>query len=269
MRRIDDRRSRNGRSGPECGTRASGLLLALAGAVLALPPSVATPDAAKRDSAEIRPGTGRLEGRVTISRQLVPARARFDPYPPRYRHDPRAGAVDPLGDLRNEIKNVVIYLQAPALGPRGTTGRRHVIEQMGEAFVPQVLPILQGDTVEFPNRDPFYHNVFSLSKAQSFDLGRYPTNASKSVEFDQAGIVKIFCHIHADMSAVILVLDNPYFGVPAEDRRYSIEGIPPGEYEVVAWHQRARRIERRVRIDSARAVSLDFDIPVRDDPDAP
>jgi hypothetical protein len=124
-----------------------------------------------------------------------------------------------------------------------------------------VLPVLRGSTVRFPNEDPVFHNVFSLSRVRSFDLGRYPKGASKSVRFERAGIVQVFCHIHTDMSAVVLVLENPFFTVPARGH-YAIEGVPPGDYRVVAWHERIKPLEYRVHVEAGKTAVLDLNIPL-------
>src|SRR4029077_6381444 len=115
-------------------------------------------------------------------------------------------------------------------------------------FVPHVLAVPKGTTVDFPNGDAIFHNVFSLSKAAEFDLGRYPRGSSKSVRFDRPGMVKVFCHIHSDMSGVIVVLDTPFSAVPDSQVPSSITGVPPGEYTVVGWHERARPLRKTVRI---------------------
>lgn len=165
-----------------------------------------------------------------------------------------------------EISNVVIYLDAPGppQGPVASPARAVRMEQRHESFVPHVLPILKGSTVEFPNGDPIYHNVFSLSKAASFDLGRYPRGTSRFVRFDEPGMVKVFCHIHADMSAVILVLDGPFFTSPDPGGAFEIRGIPPGTYGVNAWHERARPIRREIVIRPGEATEMSFAIPLRD-----
>ena len=141
------------------------------------------------------------------------------------------------------------------------------MRQKNQDFVPHVLPVVKGTTVEFPNGDGIYHNVFSLSKAATFDLGRYPRGSSKSVTFTAPGIVKVFCHIHADMSAVILVLDNGLFAVPDARGRYGIDGIPPGDYTAVAWHERAHPLRRAIRIEAGREAEADFSIPLSEPPD--
>ena len=134
--------------------------------------------------------------------------------------------------------------------------------QDDERFAPHVLPVLRGTTVDFPNADDVFHNVFSLSSARTFDLGRYPKGSAKSVTFDRSGVVQVFCHIHSDMSAVILVLDNPYFAQPARTGHYAIEDVPPGEYTVVGWHERIKPVMRTVRVVAGETARLDFNIPL-------
>ena len=133
------------------------------------------------------------------------------------------------------------------------------MDQRNETFVPYVLPVVVGTTVEFPNNDPIFHNVFSLSKAQRFDLGRYAAGQSKSVRFDRPGIVRVFCDIHSHMSAYILVLAHRYFATTGDDGRYRIEGVPPGRYTVVAWTDGQERARRTVELAGAgAAATADF-----------
>lgn len=217
--------------------------------------------------------TGRVEGTVTLGPRLKARKMRFALYP----QDAQAALAEaratqtPRGERDDEFRNVVVYVEsAPSLEtaaraaatnpPRGLS-----IRQDGLAFVPHVLPVLRGTTVDFPNTDPVFHNVFSLARAATFDLGRYPRGDARSVRFDTPGLVKVFCHIHSDMSAVVLVLDNPYFVAPDAEGRFSLDGLPPGEYKVVAWHERARPSRRSVRIEPGRATNVTFDIPLSDD----
>ena len=132
------------------------------------------------------------------------------------------------------------------------------MDQRNEAFVPHVLAIVAGTTVDFPNSDPTYHNVFSLSKPKRFDLGRYAAGRSKSVRFDQPGIVRVFCDIHSHMSAVIVVFSHRYFAVTDDEGRYRIENVPPGTYSVVAWHESLPAETRKTSVPDAGDVDLNF-----------
>jgi plastocyanin len=142
----------------------------------------------------------------------------------------------------------VVYLD-PA--PRGAFDAREEprarMDQKHETFVPHVLAIPAGTTVDFPNSDHTYHNVFSLSKTKSFDLGRYAVGRSKAVRFDRPGIVRVFCDIHSHMSAFILVFAHRYFAVTDAEGLYRIESVPPGTYTVMTWSESAP-------LDSARVV---------------
>ena len=129
----------------------------------------------------------------------------------------------------------MVYLRG---APRvtGAPGPSETILQQDTAFVPAVLVVPPGATVDFGNEDPFFHNVFSYSQAKRFDLGRYPAGESKAVTFEESGIVKVYCEVHDFMRAVVLVLDSPYHSPVSEDGSFTIRGVPPGTYEVVAWH---------------------------------
>lgn len=118
----------------------------------------------------------------------------------------------------------------------GEPGSPVTILQQDTAFVPGVVAVAPGTTVEFTNEDPFFHNVFSYSQAMRFDLGRYPAGQSKSVTFEGSGIVKVYCEVHDFMRAVVLVLDTPYHSSVSEDGSFTIRGVPPGTYDLVAWH---------------------------------
>ncbi len=207
--------------------------------------------------------TGSLEGTVTLGPELNSRRVRFSLYP-----DVRPPTLPSSSAAAPEATNVVVFLETAAPIADAATSRTasQTMQQVSQSFLPHVLPVLKGTTVEFPNGDPIYHNVFSLSKAASFDLGRYPRGNSRVVRFETPGVVKVFCHIHPDMSGIILVLDNPYFTVPEAGGHYQIGGIPPGEYIVHAWHERARPIHRKITIEAGRATALHFAIPLRDEP---
>lgn len=229
---------------------------------------------AARGNAARRESVGRLEGTVNLGERLKQKRMRFALYPQDAQQAvAEARKTSARGDRDDEFRNVVVYLEsAPALAAAARSGAAPQapsgplsIRQEGLTFVPHVLPILRGSTVEFPNTDSVFHNVFSLARAATFDLGRYPRGDARSVRFESAGIVKVFCHIHSDMSAVVMILDNPFFVVPDSQGRFRLDGLPPGEYKAVAWHERARLARRSVRIEAGRATTVTFDIPLSED----
>ena len=154
----------------------------------------------------------------------------------------------------------VVYLDpAPRAAFDTREEPRPRLDQRNETFVPHVLPIVAGTTVDFPNNDHTYHNVFSLSKTKSFDLGRYAAGHSKSVRFDRPGIVRVFCDIHSHMSAFILVFAHRYFSVADPDGSYRLENVPPGTYTVVAWNEAAALESRRVVVpDTGGEVEVNF-----------
>ncbi len=234
--------------------------------VVALALAPLLPLHAQQPPAPVAAAAGTVEGRVRIGRALSTRRARFRVYA-----EP-ASAVAPATPAESQLANVVVYLEGvPAATDAATDAttdaapRRAAMRQAAERFTPHVLAVEAGTTVDFPNADGIFHNVFSLSAAKTFDLGRYPRGESKAVTFRRPGVVQVFCHIHNDMSAFVLVLDSPAFAVPDADGRYAIPGVPPGEYTLVAWHERAAPIRRRVRVTAGGAVVMDVDIPIVDE----
>ena len=231
---------------------ASGFRAALSAAALFA--AVTVPGTA---AAQAGPNPGRVEGVATISRRLTTSRLRVRAY-----SEPGSSPAGP-GHEANPLSNVVLYLSstAPVRGPT-QPGPPPVMTQHGERFVPHVLPVLVGTTVAFPNDDNVYHNVFSLSRARSLELGRYPRGSSKSIQFLVSGVVQLFCHIHADMSGYILVLDNPFFVVPDAQGHFALEGVPPGEYQLIAWHERIRPLSTPIRVEAGRTTTVRVDIPL-------
>jgi plastocyanin len=156
-------------------------------------------------------------------------------------------------------RRAVVYLDpAPRAAFDVRDEPRARMDQKNETFVPHVLAIVAGTTVDFPNSDRTYHNVFSLSKTKTFDLGRYAAGRSASVRFDKPGIVRVFCEIHAHMSAYILVFSHRYFAVTDEEGRYRIDNVPPGTYTVVAWRETMQNESRRVTVTDAGDADLNF-----------
>ena len=160
----------------------------------------------------------------------------------------------------SELRNVVVYIKdAP---PRHVPPTRVDIRQRDENFVPPVVAVPIGSEVGFPNDDPIYHNVFSLSRPRSFNLGRYPRGHTRGVQFDRPGIVKVFCDIHSHMSATVMVFDHPWFAVPDEDGRFELPAVPAGDRQITAWHERLGDTTLRRRVESGRPAAADFVLPV-------
>src|SRR6266536_2141821 len=126
----------------------------------------------------------------------------------------------------------------PPLGAPNAPGNLRLV-QKNKSFEPHILVIPAGSSVEFPNRDPFFHNVFSLFEGKRFDLGLYEAGTTRNVSFDRPGISYIFCNIHAEMSAVVVVLDTPYFGISNRKGELVIPNVPPGRYTMRIWHETA------------------------------
>ncbi len=196
------------------------------------------------------PATGSIRGRVDLKQ--VPADLERRP------NVADLGMAAPHGPT--DRRRSVVYLETaprPAFDVRDEP--RAKMDQRGETFVPHVLAIVAGTTVDFPNNDRTYHNVFSLSKTTSFDLGRYAANRSKAIRFDRPGIVRVFCDIHSHMSAFILVFAHRYFAVTDDAGHYRVENVPPGTYTVVAWNEAMPQESRRVAVPEAGGeVELNF-----------
>ena len=125
--------------------------------------------------------------------------------------------------------------------PPGSSARpRFKIVQQHKRFDPHVLAVPAGSVVDFPNLDPFFHNVFSMFDGKRFDLGLYEAGASHSVTFDRPGVVYIFCNIHPEMSAVVVVTDTPYYAISDKAGKFSIANVPPGRYLLTVWHERGK-----------------------------
>jgi plastocyanin len=161
---------------------------------------------------------------------------------------------DPLAFERS---HVVIYLDGPLRPESGSA----VLEQKNRRFVPELLVVSAGSTVTFPNRDLILHNVFSLSKAKSFDLGTYPKDQTRTVVLSKPGIVYVNCHLHPNMAAAIVVTPNRWFTVADASGRFTIRDVPAGVYTAVAWHKAAGSFRAQVRVEKDGAASVDFIIP--------
>ena len=135
------------------------------------------------------------------------------------------------------------------------------MDQREMKFIPRVLPVVVGTTVDFPNNDKSFHNVFSNSDAKKFDLGLYPSGKSRSVTFDTTGVVKILCNVHPDMEAFIVVVGHTYFSATGKRGNYQVNAVPLGKYRLEVWHPEfgAQVLPfELVRGDEVLAIDLDL-----------
>lgn len=157
------------------------------------------------------------------------------------------------------LSDIVVWL-VPQQGNSGETIRAPHAEllQKNKMFHPHVLAVSVGTVVDFPNADPIFHNAFSNFDGQLFDLTLYPPGTSKSIRFRRPGIVRVFCNIHPSMSAVIVVLDTPYFTKANADGQYEIPNVPPGAYELHVFDELATAgpdVNKTVTADASHSVT--------------
>ena len=153
-----------------------------------------------------------------------------------------------------DYAGVVLWLEPVDRAVPAMPGKHVEMQQRDKLFQPHVVAISVGSTVDLPNFDLIFHNAFSNFSGQPFDVGLYAPRTSKSITFRHAGIVRVFCNIHATMSAIIAVLDTPWFAVTQATGKYAIAGVPPGEYQLRIFHERALPenskffLERRITV---------------------
>ncbi len=132
------------------------------------------------------------------------------------------------------VQNAVVWLDA-ANAPGPVQAGRIVLDQRNLTFSPHVLVVRVGSTVDFPNNDRVFHNVFSFRDGKKFDLGMYPKGTSKRIVFDKPGLARVFCNIHPNMAAYVLAVESPYFAVSNDGGTFTITGVPAGTYTYHAW----------------------------------
>ena len=142
--------------------------------------------------------------------------------------------------------DAVVWIDMAAPAPPEPA--RVVLDQRNLTFSPHVLAVRVGTTVELPNNDRVFHNVFSFHDGKKFDLGLYPTGASRHLTFDRPGLSRIFCNIHPGMAAYILAVDSAYFAVSDRQGQFSIRGVPPGDHTYKAWRPGSEIISGEVKV---------------------
>ena len=151
---------------------------------------------------------------------------------------------------------VVIWLDAPS-APRAQE-RRFVVRQRNMAFVPRVLAAPVGSTVELPNNDRVFHNVFSFTNGKPFDLGLYPTGASKRITLDRPAVNRLYCNIHPHMAAYIVAVDSPYYATSDGAGGFAIRDVPAGRYTYHAWRSGAEAVTGTVTAGDGQALEISW-----------
>ena len=206
-----------------------------------------------------------IEGDVVVTKKLT--KRRVTASLPLYQ---RGTAVElapdqPEDSLAFERERVVIYLE----GRHPATPVTATIDQQNRRFTQDTVVIPAGSKVSFPNLDPIFHNVFSLSKAKSFDLGNYAKGETRVVTFNEPGIVFVNCHLHSNMAATIVVTPNAWNARADREGHFSIRDVPPGDYTAVAWHKAAGFFRKQLRVVPGQNAKLEFLVPIDDQKDMP
>jgi plastocyanin len=170
----------------------------------------------------------------------------------------RLAIVEKDGKAASDVADAVVWVEGPKVGPRPSSA---TITMKGKAFVPRVVVVPVGGEVEFPNLDPVFHNVFSVSGENRFDLDLYKKPKSRTWTFRHPGLVRVYCNIHPQMSAFVLVRDSPFWARAGADGRFAIEGVPAGSWTVKAWHERGGEASSPVTVgeEQGAEVSLSLD----------
>jgi plastocyanin len=201
---------------------------------------------------------GEVTGRVVVAQKLT--KRKIGPVAYNLRGNPLSVAGPPT--IASEYSRIAVVLEGAApVRPEPVTA---VLNQKDKRFAPELLMVPVGSTVSFPNEDPLFHNVFSLSRSRQFDLGYYPQGQTRTVKFDRPGIVQVYCHLHPNMYSAVLVTESPWRLQPAEDGSFAFQNIPDGEYELVVWHNSAGLFRRKVRVRGGTAEEVVIRIPVED-----
>ncbi len=157
---------------------------------------------------------------------------------------------------RKWTKDVVVYLKQV---PGKHKPEERVMDQRKLVFIPHVLPVVVGSKVKFLNSDNVGHNVFSPDQ-EKYNLGTWPQGQTKTYTFEKLGVYTQLCHVHPEMQAFILVLQNPYFAVTGKDGAFTIPDVPPGRYSIVAWSEKLRAHESSVTVTAGATATVNFEL---------
>ncbi len=164
--------------------------------------------------------------------------------------------------VRGTVTDAVVSFESFPAGAESLAALSAVpvqLAQKGQAFAPRVLAVAVGTTVDFPNLDPIYHNVFSVSPVKRFDLGKYPRGHSKRVTFGKPGLVQVYCDIHFLMAAFVLVLPHHGFTQPDAAGHFTLPDVPAGRYMLRVWHPDLHELHRSVEVPAEGDVSVELE----------
>jgi plastocyanin len=175
----------------------------------------------------------------------------------------RVAITERPGEKSTDIGNAIIYLVRTDSASAETGARRATIAMNGRTFVPRVQVVTPGSRVDFPNQDPFSHNIFSTTPGAIFDLGLYPSGKSKTVSFRRTGVFPVYCNIHPRMTSFVVVSPTPWFAQAGADGRWSIADVPAGEYTVHVWHERAEQVKQELRVGASGLGGVEVTLDAR------
>lgn len=179
--------------------------------------------------------TADLNGRILITRKITKKRITLPAYQLRGVSSLPPDVDGPVVEYRN----IVVFLEDNLTDSGKEEPIRTELVQRNRRFEPQIVVVPVGSTVSFPNEDPIFHNVFSLSSVKQLDLGYYPAGQTRIATFDTPGVVQVYCHLHPNMYAAVVVVPNRWHTLPADDGTFSLKNVPGGKHHLVAWHMSA------------------------------
>lgn len=175
----------------------------------------------------------------------------------------RVTILERAGDRTTDLPDAVVWLEGPSERRQSARPTRTEIGMESKRFIPRVRVVPVGSTVEFPNLDPFRHNVFSNIGPTGFDLGLYGRGERRGARFDRPGVQPIFCNIHSRMVAYVITVATPYFAQAAPDGRFQLPDVRPGRYTLRSWHERGGEVAREIDVPASGLGEVELTLDAR------